>query len=66
MLGSFDIRYRPRSLVKGQVLANSVAEFSPRRELEIVCHVEAYPWKVFVDDVSSTLGAGARIVIITP
>ena len=29
-LGSFDIRYRPRSLVKGQVLANFVVEFSPR------------------------------------
>ena len=29
-LGSFDIKYRPRSLVKGQVLADFVAEFSPR------------------------------------
>ena len=29
-LGSFDIRYRPRSLVKGQVLADFVVEFSPR------------------------------------
>ena len=33
-LGSFDIRYRPRSSVKGQVLANFVAEFSPRNEME--------------------------------
>ena len=39
-LGSFDIRYRPRSSVKGQVLADFVAEFSLRREVEIVCHVE--------------------------
>jgi len=39
-LGSFDIRYRPRSSVKGQVLTDFVAEFSPIREMEIVCHVE--------------------------
>ena len=31
----------------------------------IVCHVEARPWKVFVDGVSKALGAGAGIVIIT-
>ena len=38
-LGSFDIRYRPRNAVKGQVLADFVAEFSPKNDLEMVCHV---------------------------
>ena len=52
--------------MKGQVLADFVAEFSPRKELEIVCHVEAHLWRVFVDDASSTLGAEAGIIIITP
>jgi len=42
-LGSFDIRYRPRSSAKGQVLTDFVAEFSLRREIEIVCHVEVHP-----------------------
>ncbi|XP_023875021.1 uncharacterized protein LOC111987534 [Quercus suber] len=32
----------------------------------MVCHVEARRWKVFVDGSSNALGAGARIVIITP
>ena len=64
-LGSFDIRYKPRSSVKGQVLTDFVAKFSMRTEREIVCQVEVHPWKVFVDGVSSALGAGARIVIIT-
>ena len=41
-LGSFDIRYRPRSSVKGQVLTDLFAEFSPMREMEIVCHVEVH------------------------
>ena len=38
-LGSFDIRYRPRNAVRGQVLADFVAEFSPKNDLEMVCHV---------------------------
>ena len=42
-LGSFDIRYRLRSLVKGQVLADFVAEFSPKNKGEMVYHVECRP-----------------------
>ena len=65
-LGSFDIWYRLRNSMKGQVLADFVAEFSPKNDRKIVCHVENRSWKVFVDGVSSALGAGAGIVIITP
>ena len=32
----------------------------------MVCPVEVIQWKVFVDGVSSALGAGAGIVVITP
>ncbi|XP_050258808.1 uncharacterized protein LOC126703779 [Quercus robur] len=64
-LGSFDIRYRPKNLVKGQVLADFVAEFSPRGGIKIICPVEVIPWKVFVDGASSALGAKAGIVVIT-
>ena len=52
--------------MKGQVLANFVAEFSLKNEREMVCNVECRWCKVFVDDASSVVGAGARIVIITP
>nr|XP_023906600.1 uncharacterized protein LOC112018320 [Quercus suber] len=45
-LGSFDIRYRPRSSVKGQVLAHFIAEFSPKEKGEMVCRLETRPWKV--------------------
>ena len=65
-LNSFDIRYRPRSSVKDQVLVDFVAEFSPRRDVEVVFHVDIQMWKVFVDDASSAMGAGVGIVIITP
>ncbi|XP_075651868.1 uncharacterized protein LOC142622298 [Castanea sativa] len=65
-LSSFDIRYRSRSLVKGQVLADFVAEFFTRKETEVVCHAKVHSWKVFVDGASNAIGAGAGIVIITP
>ena len=65
-MGSFNIRYRPRSLVKGQVLVDFIAKFSSRKGTEIVCPVKVIPWKVFVDGASNTLGAEAGIVVITP
>jgi len=65
-LGSFNIRYRPRNVVKGQVLANFVAEFSPKNDTGMVCHVKNRSWRVFVDGALSAMGAGAGIVIITP
>ena len=52
--------------MKGQVLADFMAEFSPRDEGEMVCHVGCRPWRVFVDGASSAIGAGAGIVIVTP
>ena len=52
--------------MKGQVLADFVAEFSPKSNTEMVCHVENRSWRVFVDGALSAMGAGAGIVIITP
>ena len=65
-LGSFDIRYRPWNAVKGQVLADFVAEFSPKNDMEMVCYVENRSWRVFVDGALNAMGAGVGIVIITP
>ena len=52
--------------MKGQVLIDFVVEFSPRKEMEVVFHMEVHLWKVFMDGVSSAMGAGVGIVIITP
>ena len=52
-------------MVKGQVLADFVAEFSPKDNRKVVCLVENRLWKLFVDGASSAVGAGARIAIIT-
>ena len=65
-LGSFDIRYRPRSSMKGQILADFVAKFSPKGGKEMVCPIEVIPWKVFMDGASNALGVRGGIVVITP
>ena len=52
--------------MKGQVLANLIAEFSPKDDGKIICNAECYPWKVFVDGASNAMGARAGIVITTP
>ncbi|XP_075636724.1 uncharacterized protein LOC142608959 [Castanea sativa] len=46
-------------------VANFIAEFTPRAT-SITGLVEVRPWRVFVDGVSNTAGAGAGIVVITP
>ena len=34
--------------------------------MEVICHVDCCLWKVFIDDASSAMGAGAGILIVTP
>ena len=65
-MGSFNIRNRLRSSVKGQVLTDFVVEFSSREGKKMVCPVEVIPWKVFMDGASNALRVGAGIVVITP
>ena len=34
--------------------------------MEVICHVNYRPWKVFIDGTSRALGAEAGILIVTP
>ena len=51
--------------MKGQVLADFIAEFTPKNDGKIICNAESRLWKVFVDGASNAMGARAGIVIIT-
>jgi len=78
-LGAFDIKYIPRTVVKGQVLVNLVAEFT---ESPIVVGVEkqgfggeqvsivsfhGHPsWKLYIDGVANQKGFGVGVVIVSP
>ena len=78
ILGAFDIKYMPRMSIKGQVLANLVAEFTepPIEDLEstgdmdekLVGTISQYrlpTWEVYVDGASNQKGSGVGLVLIS-
>ena len=79
ILGTFDIKYMPCTSIKGQVLADLVAEFTkpPIEELEsagnmdekLVGTISQYrllAWEVYVDEASNQKGSGIGLVLISP
>ena len=75
----FDIKYMPRTSIKGQVLADLVAKFA-KPPVEIVAEernmygklVGAISmlgppcWKVYVDGVANQRGFGVGLVLVSP
>ena len=79
ILGAFNIKYMPRTSIKGQVLGNLVAEFiePPIEELEstenmdekLVGTISQYrlpAWEVYVDRALNQKGLGIGLVLISP
>ena len=79
ILGAFDVKYMPRTSIKGQVLADLVAEFAePPIETPTEQHgrkgkpvgMASAPkppcWKVYVDGAVNQRGSGVGLVLITP
>ncbi|XP_075660080.1 uncharacterized protein LOC142629911 [Castanea sativa] len=73
-LGAYDIKYMPRTAIKGQVLADFVAEFTEGQvnhegTMMTVMSVRlenVTPWEVYTDGVSNRKGAGVGVVLISP
>ena len=78
ILGAFDIKYMPRTSIKGQVLADLVVELakSPLKEerekhnmdeksVGMVSLQETLSWKVYVDGVANQKGFGVELVVIS-
>ena len=79
ILGAFDIKYMPRTSIKGQVLADLVAEFAEplveilteQRGMEgksvgVISTPKPPCWKVYVDGAANQRGSGVGLVLITP
>ena len=79
ILGAFDIKYMPRTSVKGQVIADLMAEFAktPLKEriekqnmdeksVGAISLEESLSWKVYVDGVANHRGSGVGLVLISP
>jgi ribonuclease HI len=72
-LGSLGVEYKPRTAIKGQVLAEFLAEFQydPSNPslfvpAETQLDLDAKKWELFVDGASNSKGSGAGIVLISP
>ena len=79
ILVAFDIKYMPRTFVKGQVLANLVAEFiealveesgkeqnMDEKSVGVIFVQEPLSWKVYVDGVANHRGSRVGLVLISP
>ena len=78
ILGVFDIKYMPRTSIKGQVLANLVANFTESpledrmekqdmdgKSIGLVSLQEPLSWKVYVDGAPSHRRSGVGLVLIS-
>ena len=66
-LSEFDIRYKPKTTIKGQVLADFVMEFAPVQLAEPAQPRDDLPiWKLSVDGASNAQGSGAGLILTSP
>lgn len=64
-LSEFDIKYRPRTSQKGQVLADFLVECHGSAE-DMEAKFAHPTWEMFTDGASNVHGSGARIVLCSP
>ena len=66
-LSEFDIRYKPKTTIKGQVLADFVMECSSAELAENAQTMTDLPiWKLSVDGASNEQGSGAGLILTSP
>ena len=66
-LSEFDIRCKPKTAIKGQILADFVMEFTSAEPAE-KAQTETDPpiWKLSVDGASNAQGSGASLILTSP
>ncbi|KAK0607172.1 hypothetical protein LWI29_010695 [Acer saccharum] len=69
-LSEFDVEYLPRTAIKGQAVADFVAEFTePNMEVArmmVEQTKKTFRWQLRIDESSNTHGKGAGVVVSTP
>ena len=66
-LSEFDIRYRPKTTIKGQVLADFIMEFTstePARDAQATTDLST--WKLSINGASNAQGSGAGLILTSP
>ena len=66
-LSEFDIKYKPKTVIKGQVLADFVMEFTSAEPAENTQALTDLPiWKLSVDGATNAQGSGAGLILTSP
>ena len=66
-LSEFDIRYKPKTAIKGQVLANFVIEFTQAEPTENTqTPTNLHIWKLSVDGATNAQGSGTGLILTSP
>ena len=66
-LSEFDIRYKPRTTIKEQILADFVMEFTTTTPPETTQLTTDFPvWKLSVDGATNAQGSGAGLILTSP
>ena len=66
-LSEFDIRYKPKTTIKGQILADLVMEFTSAELVEDTQTTPDLPiWKLSVDGAANAQGSGAGLILTSP
>ena len=66
-LSEFDIRYKSRTAVKGQTLAEFIMEFTPTQSTEATQLAPDLPiWRLSVDRAANAQGSGAGLILTSP
>ena len=66
-LSEFDIRYKPRTTIKGQILADFIMEFTPAESTEATQLTPDLPiWRLSVDGAANAQGSGAGLILTSP
>ena len=66
-LSEFDIRYKPKTAIKGQILADFVMKFTLTKLVEDTRATPDLPiWKLSVDGVANAQGSGVWLILTSP
>nr|GFC42231.1 reverse transcriptase domain-containing protein [Tanacetum cinerariifolium] len=67
MLGEHNITYRPRTSIKGQILADFLNEMpSNASQGASVAETQEEPWTLFTDGSSCVDGSGTGLILTNP
>ena len=66
-LSEFDIKYKPKTAIKGQILANFVMEFTSVELAEATQLMSDLPiWRLSVDRAGNAQGSGVGLILTSP